>query len=102
MARGSQKMQNVPQDSPLRRAPPVVPVAPENLVQAEPLGSPEVRTLVGYTRRVLHLHDGHTLAVFSFSGAAQANWMFLIDSRDLSVKRIPIPNNDYASHGAAL
>src|SRR4051794_6763188 len=66
------------------------------------LGTPEVRTLLGYTRRVLHLPDGHTLAVFTFSSAGQANWLFLIDSRDLSSRRIPIPNNDFASHGAAL
>src|SRR5690606_24455213 len=66
------------------------------------IATPAVRTLVGYTRRVLHLRDGHTLAVFSYSGSADANWLFLIDARDLSSRRFSIPNNDIASHGAAL
>ncbi len=92
----------VPADSPLRRAPQVVDVPVDRLPEAELLGTPEVRTLLGYTRRVLHLHDGHTLALFSFSNAAEANWLFLIDARDLSVERYDIPNNDIASHGAAL
>src|SRR5690349_5930002 len=82
--------------------PPTVEKASGKLAMAELLGTPEVRTLLGYTRRVLHLPDGHTLAAFTFSGAAQANWLFLIDSRDLSSRRIPIPHNDFASHGAAL
>ena len=72
------------------------------LPRAERLATPPVRTLVGYTRRVLHLQDGHTLAVFSYSGSAAANWLFLIDARDLSSKRFAIPNNDIASHSAAL
>lgn len=88
--------------SPLRQAPRVIEIPPQLLPQAELLATPQVRTLVGYTRRVLHLPDGHTLAVCSFSNAAPANWLFLIDSRDLSVQRYPIPNNDVASHGAAL
>lgn len=86
----------------LRRPPQVLPAATNRLPKPHLLGSPSVRTLLGYTRRVLHLPDKRTLAVFSFSSAAQANWMFLIDSRTLSARRIPIPNNDFASHGAAL
>src|SRR4051812_5609912 len=74
----------------------------QELPRAEKIATPEVRTLVGYTRRVLHLHDGHTLGVFSYSGSAPANWLFLIDSRDLTSKRFAIPNNDIASHSAAL
>lgn len=83
-------------------APRVETVPAERLAQARLLGTPEVRTLLGYTRRVLHLPDGYTLAVFSFSSTAQANWLFLIDSRTLTAKRVSIPNNDFASHGAAL
>jgi streptogramin lyase len=87
---------------PLRQVPRVAEVPSNLLPQADWLATPEVRTLVGYTRRVLHLPDGHTLAVCSFSNAAPANWLFLIDSRDLSTERYPIPHNDIASHGAAL
>lgn len=86
----------------LRNAPTFQPAPPGGLAKATLLGTPEVRTLLGYTRRVLHLPDGHTLAVFSFGSAPTSNQMFLIDSRDLSVKRVAIPNNDFASHGAAL
>ena len=74
----------------------------DTLPGAALLGTPEVPTLLGYTRRVLHLHDGCTLAVFSYSNAAKANWLFLIESRDLSVERYEIPHNDIASHGGAL
>jgi streptogramin lyase len=91
-----------PEDSPLRRAPTLVPVAAEAIPLARRIGTPEVRTLLGYTRRVLRLPDQRTLVVFSFSSAAQANWLFLIDSKNLSSRRVPIPNNDIASHGAAL
>jgi len=90
------------EDSPLRQAPRLVDRSADELPRAELLATPEVPTFLGYTRRVLHLHDGHTLGVFSFSGAAEANWLFLIDSRDLSVERYNLPNNDIASHGAAL
>lgn len=86
----------------LRNAPTILPVPPTGLAKPTPLGTPEVRTLLGYTRRVLHLPDGYTLAVFSFGSAPTSNQMFLIDSRTLSVKRVAIPNNDFASHGAAL
>jgi hypothetical protein len=89
-------------DSPLRREPRLIHVPADRLVEAELLGTPEVPTLLGYTRRVAHLRDGHTLAVFSYSGTAKANWMFLVDSRDLSHKRYDIPNSDIASHGSAL
>lgn len=95
-------MSDIPADSPLRRAPTLLAVETSRLPQAKRLGTPVVRTLLGYTRRVLHLSDGHTLAVFSFGGSAQANWLFLIDSRRLTSERFPIPNNDIASHGAAL
>ncbi|HEX8523388.1 MAG TPA: hypothetical protein VF669_14130 [Tepidisphaeraceae bacterium] len=74
----------------------------ENLPTAKKIATPSVRTLVGYTRRVIHLGDGHTLAVFSYSHSAPANWLFLIDGRDLSSRRFAIPNNDIASHSAAL
>jgi len=89
-------------DSPLRRAPTLAEVDPDSLPGIEIVGTPSVRTLLGYTRNILHLHDGQTLAVFSYSGSAPANWMFLIDSRDLSVKRFSIPNDDIASHSASL
>jgi hypothetical protein len=89
-------------DNPLRRPPVVEAFDVKQLPHAEHLATPPVRTLLGYTRRVLRLPDGHTLAVFSYSNAAPANWMFLIDARDLSSKRVPIPHNDVASHAAAL
>jgi len=92
----------VPDVSPLRRQPTVVDVDADTLPKAEMLGTPSVRTLLGYTRRILHLPDGHRLAFFTFSSAAEANWLFLLDVRDLSVRRFAIPNNDIASHGGAL
>ena len=95
-------MSEVPADSPMRQRPRRIGVAADTLPGAALLGTPEVPTLLGYTRRVLHLHDGCTLAVFSYSNAAKANWLFLIDSRDLSVERYEIPHNDIASHGGAL
>ena len=58
--------------------------------------------MLGYTRRLLRLPDGHTIAAFSYSNSAPANWLFLIDGRDLSSKRFAMPNNDIGSHGAAL
>ncbi|MCA9445809.1 MAG: hypothetical protein KC931_01745 [Candidatus Omnitrophica bacterium] len=85
-----------------QRAPRLLEVEADTLPTTEAIGTPSVRTLLGYTRRVLHLQDNHSLAVFSFSGSAPANWLFLIDSRDLSVKRFSIPNDYIASHGAAL
>lgn len=91
-----------PSDSPLGRAPRLVGAPAEKLIRAELMGTPEVPTLLGYTRRVAHLQDGQTLAVFSYSGTASANWLFLVDSRDLSSTRHDIPNNDIASHGSAL
>ena len=95
-------MTEVPVDSPLRQVPRRIEVDADTLPGAALLGTPEVPTLLGYTRRVLHLHDGCTLVVFSYSNAAKANWLFLIDSRDLSVERYDIPHNDIASHGGAL
>ncbi|MCL4692754.1 MAG: PQQ-binding-like beta-propeller repeat protein [Candidatus Hydrogenedentes bacterium] len=91
-----------PADHPLRSAPVVEPFDVNQLPKAELLATPEVRTLLGYTRRPLHLPDGHTMALFSFSYSAPANWIFLVDGRDLSSTRHAIPNNDIASHGAAL
>jgi streptogramin lyase len=90
------------EDNPFTRPPTVMEADLEKLPQAELLGTPSVRTLVGYTRRILHLYDGVTLAFFSYSGSAPANWIFLLDSRDLSFERYSIPNNDIASHSAAL
>ena len=91
----------VPGDSALRRAPRVV--AGTGLARARLLGTPEVPTLLSYTRRVLHLPDGRTLGFFSYSGgSAKANWLFLLDGRDLTSKRVDIPNNDIASHGGTL
>lgn len=92
----------IPSNSLLRRAPTVVPTDLTKLPRPTLLATPPVRTLVGYTRRVLHLHDGHTLAVFSYSDDNLANWLFLIDSRDLSVQRFDVPNHDVGSHAAAL
>ncbi len=88
------------EDSPFG-VPRVIP-ADGDLVIPKLLGTPEVRTLLGYTRRVLKLQDHKTLAVFSYSNAARANWIFLITADQLSSKRIHVPNNDVASHGAAL
>ena len=91
-----------PAGHPLRNAPVIDPFDVNELPKAELLATPEVRTLLGYTRRPLHLHDGHTMAVFSFSYSAPANWIFLVDGRNLTSTRHAIPNNDIASHGAAL
>lgn len=89
-------------DHPLRQKP-VIDQAPQDaLPRAELLSTPSVRVLLGYTRRPLHLPDGHTVAYFSFGSAAPANWVFLVDARDISFKRCAMPNNDVASHGAAL
>lgn len=85
-----------------RRAPRLARAAIDKLPKATLLCTPNVQTLLGYTRRALHLRDGHTLALFSYSGSAEANWLFLIDSADLTTRRVPVPNNDIASHGAAL
>ena len=82
-------------------APTVLPAA-SGMPKAVRVATPEVRILLGYTRRVLHLPDARTLAVFSFGSAPQSNRLFLIDSRDLSAKAVPVPNNDVGSHGAAL
>lgn len=92
----------VPAGSPLKHAPTIVQANLARLPRPKLLATPEVRTLVGYTRRVLHLHDGYTLAVFSFSDSGMANWLFLIDSRDLSVRKYDMPNHDVGSHNAAL
>jgi len=91
-----------PADHPMRRAPELIARDAAEVPTGEVLGSPEVRTLLGYTRRPIHLPDGHTLALFSFSFSAPANWLFLIDCRDMSVERYAMPNNDIGSHGAAL
>jgi hypothetical protein len=88
-------------DAPLRHAPAVAPVDINNLPAAECLASPEVRVLLGYTRRPLNLPDGR-MAVFSFSYSAPANWIFIVDGKDLSYERHSVPNNDIASHTAAL
>lgn len=101
MTLGGMGMADIPADSPLRQAPRLVAAAGE-LPQAELLATPAVRVLLGYTRRLLKLPDGHTFGVFSFSSSAPANWLFLVDSRDLSVKRYSIPQNDIGSHGGAL
>lgn len=90
------------EDNPFSRPPIVKEADLEKLPKAELLGTPSVRTLVGYTRRILHLYDGVTLAFFSYSGSAPANWLYLLDSRDLTFERYSIPNNDIASHSAAL
>lgn len=86
----------------LRRAPTIAAFDVKKLPAAQRIATPPVRTLLGYTRRVLHLPDGHTLAVFSYSNSTAANWLFLIDARDLSSRRFAIPHNDIASHAAAL
>ena len=82
--------------------PRAVEVDRATLPRAEKIATPPVRTLLGYTRRLLRLPDGHTIGAFSYSNSAPANWLFLIDTRDLSSKRFAMPNNDIGSHGAAL
>lgn len=91
----------VPPDSPLRSAPTMQPAA-KGLPQPKKLATPQVRVLLGYTRRLLKFADGHTFGIFSFSGSAPANWLFLVDGRDLTVQRYAIPKNDIPSHGGAL
>src|SRR5688572_27996057 len=73
-----------------------------SLPAAERIATPPVRTLLGYTRRLLRLPDGHTIGAFSYSNSAPANWLFLIDGRDLSSKRFAMPYNDTGSHGLAF
>ena len=92
----------VPHDHPLRGKPAVVNVSDQELPKPELLGTPHTRTLLGYTRRPLHLADGHRMALFSYSASGTANWLFLVDVCDLSFRRHAIPNHDIASHGAAL
>ena len=58
-------MTEVPIDSPLRQRPRRIEVDADTQPGAVLLGTPEVPTLRGYTRQVLHLHDGCTLVVFS-------------------------------------
>lgn len=94
-------MADVPANSPLRAAPRLAEPA-RDLPQAELLATPAVRVLLGYTRRLLKLPDGHTFGVFSFSRSAPANWLFLVNAKDLSVRRYSIPDNDVGSHGGAL
>jgi len=94
--------EHIAPDHPIRKTPTVEDVHASNIREAEFLSSPEVRTLLGYTRRPLHLPDGHTMGLLSFSFSAPANWLFLVDCRDMAYKRYPMPNNDIGSHGAAL
>lgn len=89
-------------DHALRSAPRVVPTPVNQLPKAELLATPSVRVLLGYTRRPLHFPDGYTMGLFSFSYSTKANWLFLIDCRDLSAQRIDMPNNDNGSHCAAM
>ena len=91
-----------PTGHPLRQRPSVAPVEIAALPKAELLATPSVRVLLGYTRRPLHFPDGHTMGLFSFSYSTKANWLFLIDCRDLSAQRIDMPNNDNGSHCAAM
>lgn len=91
----------IPAGHSLRQAP-MREAIPDSLPVAEWIGSPEVNVLLGYTRRPLHLPDGHRVALFTYSQSAPANWMFLVDARDMSFERHAIPNNDIASHSAAL
>ena len=87
-------------DHPIHRAPTLIARDLSALPKAEVIGSPAVRTLLGYTRRPIHLTDGQTMALFSFSFSAPANWLFLIDCRTMSVERFALPNNDIGSHAA--
>ena len=91
-----------PADHPLRDAPNVVATPVEQLPKPELLATPSVRVLLGYTRRPLHFPDGYTMGLFSFSYSTKANWLFLIDGRDLSAQRFDMPNNDNGSHCAAM
>lgn len=94
-------MTPVPADSPLRGAPTMLAPAGD-LPAATAVATPQVRALLGYTRRLLHLPDGHTFGIFSFSNSGPANWLFLVDGNDLTVRRYAIPQGDVASHGGAL
>ena len=60
-------------DHPIRRVPTLLARDVSALPKAEVIGSPEVRTLLGYTRRPIHLPDGHTMALFSFSFSAPSS-----------------------------
>ncbi|GMW01052.1 MAG: hypothetical protein AMXMBFR84_21890 [Candidatus Hydrogenedentota bacterium] len=73
-----------------------------SLPVAELLATPEVRTLLGYTRRPLHFPDGYSLGLFSFSYSAEANWMFIVDCRDMTFERFGMPENGNGSHCAAM
>lgn len=85
-----------------RLSPPTLEPEPALLPYGEPLASPEVPLLLGYTRRVLRLPDRRTLGVFSFSSASSGNRLFLVDGLNLSSRSIDIPRNDVGSHGGAL
>lgn len=91
-----------PPEHPLRGMPNSVSRGIEQLPNFELLGTPEVRTLLGYTRRPLHFPDGHTMGLFSFSYSTTANWLYLVDCRDLTFERFDMPNNDNGSHCAAM
>lgn len=67
-----------------------------------PLACPEAPTLVGYTRRLLHLTREDRVALFSYSSGGPANWLFLINLADGSVDRYDVPGHERASHGAAV
>lgn len=92
----------IPTDHPLRQKATVAAVDIATLPKAELLATPSVRVLLGYSRRPLHFPDGYTMGLFSFSYSTKANWLFLIDCRDLSAQRIDMPNNDNGSHCAAM
>ncbi|MCC6798155.1 MAG: hypothetical protein IT366_23785 [Candidatus Hydrogenedentes bacterium] len=92
----------IPANHALRSAPSVAAISVDQLPKAEHLATPSVRVLLGYTRRPLHFPDGYTMGLFSFSYSTKANWLFLINCRDLSVQRIDMPNNDNGSHCAAM
>lgn len=79
-------------------------VVPSSKLLAEPrlVCRPEARTLLGYTRRVLHLQPLNKLAAFSYSSVGPANWLFLIDIATGSAERFDVPGGEVASHGAAL
>ncbi len=82
--------------------PRIIQVSPDSLPKARLIGTPEVRTLLGYTRRLLHLQDGHTFAVFSYGAAPGSNALFLVDGNDGTSRTFPIPSNHHASHGSDL
>jgi hypothetical protein len=94
--------ESLPPDHPLRQPPKWIEVDGSALPVAEKIASPEVRTLLGYTRRALHLPDGNRMALFTYSNSAPANWIFVIDARDLTAERYATPNNDIFSHASAL